>query len=63
MSEMITWRDVRDAGFCLNHGARRWCAQHGVSFRDLMREGVPVADVAHIDDEFVRRVIEVANGR
>ena len=63
MSDVITWQDVRDAGFCLNHGARQWCAQHGVSFRDLMRDGIPVADVDHIDDELVRKVIEVTRGR
>ena len=42
---------------------RDWVEKEAASFRDLMRDGVPVADVAHIDDELVRRVIEVANGR
>jgi hypothetical protein len=61
--DRITWQDVRAAGYCLHVGARRWCALHGVSFRQLMSEGIP-ADVAEcIDDEMARKVLEVKRGR
>jgi hypothetical protein len=61
---IIRWQDVRAAGFCLNQGARRWCVRHGVDFRRLMREGIPAAELAHIDDALLRKVIEAAkNGK
>ena len=59
----ITADDIRAAGYCLHTGARRWCAQHGVDFRRLMREGIPVAELAHIDDAMLRRILEVKRGR
>lgn len=63
-SEVITADDVRAAGFCLHVGARRWCAANGIDFRRLMREGIMLAEVAHIDDDLLRRVLEVKrNGR
>lgn len=58
--EVVTWRDVKSAGFCLHIGARRWCGQHGVSFRQLMTTGLPIADLLQIDDDYARRVIWVA---
>lgn len=61
--ERVTWQDVRAAGFCLNVGARRWCALHGVSFRQLMTEGVLVKDYEHIDDDLMRKVLEVKRGK
>lgn len=63
MSDVVTWQDVRAAGFCLHQGAREWCRLHGLSFRELMTTGIPVSRVEHIDDDLVRRVLEVARGR
>lgn len=64
MSDLvITWRHVREAGFCLNYGARRWCKQHGVSFKRLMSEGIPASEVEHLDDALAKKVIEVARGK
>ena len=55
---IITANDIRAAGYCLHIGARRWCSQHGIDFTRLMREGIPVEDVEHIDDAMLQRVIE-----
>jgi hypothetical protein len=60
--EVITWQHVLAAGYCLHRGARQWCAANGVSFRVLMTDGIPIAEVEKLDDAMARRVIEVARG-
>ena len=61
--EVITAADIKSAGYCLHIGARRWCAAHGIDFRRLMREGIPVADVAHIDDAMLALILEIKRGK
>jgi hypothetical protein len=56
---IITAADVRAAGYCLHIGARRWCSRHGVDFRRLMREGIPVAELGHINDVMLSRILEI----
>lgn len=64
MSELrVTVADVRAAGHCINYGARRWCALHGIDFRRLVQEGIPAVELRHIDCAILARVLEAANGR
>lgn len=58
----VTITDVRAAGFCLS-GARRHCADLGLDFRALVREGLPVADLEQIDDALVRGCLDAARER
>lgn len=44
------------------NGARRWFREQGFDFRRMCREGVPVEEVEHIEDELIQRVIEIAKG-
>ncbi len=62
MSVRVTIGDVRAAGFCLS-GVRRHCAVLGLDFRRLVREGIPAAEVEGVDDELVRRAVEIARAR
>lgn len=55
--ERVTAEDIRAAGYCIHIGARRWCAHHGVDFRRLMTEGIPVDEIAGIDDALVQNVL------
>ena len=50
----VTVRDCLDVGFCAP-GQRRFFAQHGLDFRRFVREGMDVAEVAHIDDVKIRQ--------
>lgn len=61
--EVITYLDIKAAGYCIHLGARRWCAAHGIDFRRLMLEGIPVEDVAHINDAMLARILEVKRGQ
>jgi hypothetical protein len=60
---IITLAHVKQAGFCLNVGARRWCLRNGIDFRRLSREGIPEEEAAHLNCALMRKVIEVAHGQ
>lgn len=59
--EIITMSDVRDAGFCAP-GLRKFCSDNGVDLRRLVREGIPVSEVEHIEDANLQRVIRMKRG-
>ena len=64
MSIVVTIDHIRRArelhgGYCPS-GMRIWCERHGVSFRQLLQEGCPIEDVAHIKDAFLERVLDIA---
>lgn len=62
MSHRVEIRDVRAAGLCLS-GTRRHCAAVGLDFRRLVKEGLPMEEVAHLDDALVQRVVSAARER
>lgn len=41
-------------------GIRPWFARHGLDYRTFLREGLPIAAVAQVDDAFARRAIALA---
>ena len=53
-------RHMRPLGFCLIPGVRDWGVQHGLDFRRFVKEGIPVSELAQIDDVFAKRAIEQA---
>lgn len=55
----IFLRHLPPAGFCSN-GARRAAPSLGLDFRRFAREGIPVAEIEHMDDANVQRIIAVA---
>lgn len=58
MSELkITVQHIKSAGFCVHVGARRFCAAHGLDFHKLMHGGIPVSEVAGIQDALLDRVL------
>jgi hypothetical protein len=48
--------------YCVR-GCRLLCYQHGISWHRLIREGIPISEVEHIQDEMVNRVIDIAKER
>jgi hypothetical protein len=44
-------------------GVRRGCTANGIDFRRLVKEGIPVDEIEHVQDPTVRRVIEQAKRR
>jgi len=54
--------DCIAAGIC-STGQMRFCRQHGIDFRAFHRDGIPVDDLAHIDDGNLSRAIEKAKIR
>jgi hypothetical protein len=63
MTGKLTINDCRAAGFCINPGVKTACKTHGVDFRQLIREGVPLEQVENIQDISVQRAVEIAKKR
>lgn len=59
--EIITMSDIRDAGFCAK-GLREFCLKHDIDMRRLVRGGIPVSEVEHIEDANFLRVLAVKRG-
>lgn len=49
MSKRITMDHIREANFCVA-GLKPWCAENGVDLRKLVREGIPLDELNHVDD-------------
>ena len=62
----ITLADLRSLGvgqqYCVR-GCKLLCQQHGISYHRLVREGIPVSEVEHIQDEMLTRIINIAKER
>jgi len=52
-------RHIRAAGFCAP-GLKEICDIYGIDIRKLVREGIPVDEIEHIEDANVRKVIDAA---
>ena len=62
----ITLADLRSLGvgkqYCVR-GCRLLCQQHGISYHKLIREGIPISEIEHIQDEMLTRIINIAKER
>jgi hypothetical protein len=63
MSGRLTIQDCRDAGFCINPGVKAACKLHGIDFRQLVKEGVPLEQVENLNDINVQRAVGIAKNR
>lgn len=55
--------DARKAGYCLVPGVRDFLTQHGYSFRDFVKNGLPLKVAETMNDHMVNRVVEHARAR
>ncbi len=55
----VTVADIRQAGFCVS-GIKQFCQQHNIDFRELIKDGIDITELEHIDDIMVKQVIEQA---
>ncbi len=62
MTDKITIGDCRAAGYCVK-GVRNHCDLLGLDFRKLVKEGLLISDVEHINDSAVQRSLEKARER
>jgi hypothetical protein len=54
--------DIKSAGFCLL-GLRKFCLDFGINIKDLATSGIPVEDVANIQDANLSIVLGVVESR
>ena len=50
---------ARALHYC-NKGMRAFCERHGLDFNKFRKEGLPVDELAHIDDAMLNALIERA---
>ena len=55
-STRLTIEDVRRAGHCVR-GAKAWCEQHEIDFRDFLKNGYPLESVAALKDGYGDQII------
>lgn len=54
--------DLPPAGLCVN-GARTWFAQHGLDFREFIREGTPIEIMRATGCPLAERACQAAEQR
>lgn len=59
---VVTIHDCRKLGFCMR-SVRPWFANHGLDFREFVRNGIDSSEIEHIDDAMMRRAIAEAERR
>ena len=47
----LTVQHLRQLKFCPS-GARQWCERHGLDWRQLVREGLPISQIEAVGDAF-----------
>ena len=66
VEDCITVQDIRALGigekYCVR-GCRLMCYKHGISFQTLIKQGIPIKDIEHIEDIMVLKIIEIAKER
>jgi len=58
----VTIADVRKLGYCVS-GQRRFAEQHGIDFKDFIRNGIPASTLLATDDDMARRAVMEARRR
>lgn len=58
----MTLADCREAGYC-GRGVREKFDLLGLDFRRLVKEGIPVEELRHIDDAQIQRLVDMIDGR
>ena len=57
MSEdRFTIQDVVRGGYCVN-GARRWCRENGVDYRDFSHNGMSMERARSFDDVILKDIL------
>lgn len=56
-NDRVTMQDIRAEGYCLP-GLRSFCDAHGIDLRQLVREGVPVAELSGIEDANLQKILD-----
>lgn len=59
---VLTIQDCRSCGFCVK-GVKSKCPEIGIDFKRLVKEGIPVAELEHIEDHHLQAALEKARER
>lgn len=62
MDGRITMNDVIKAGHCAR-GARRWFENHGMDFRDFLKNGIDEKQFVEQGDHLARDVVDKTKAR
>lgn len=60
--DRVTIDDCRRAGHCVS-GVKAWVAEMGISFRDLMKDGIPIETVASKNNGYGDQVVAATKER
>lgn len=55
---LITFQDVRDAGYCAS-GQRRWFEAYNLDFRDFLKNGITEERLLSTGDALAQRVVDM----
>ena len=58
---LIQIKHIRGAGHCLD-GARRYCNENGIDWRELVKSGVPEEQLLRTGNAIAIEVVEKAHG-
>jgi hypothetical protein len=62
MIARITLQDMRSLKYCAK-GSRQFFTRHNLDWSRFVSDGIPVDEIAHIEDGMLRRLIEKAKQR
>ena len=62
MGIRVLHEDFRSLGYC-NRGCRQLCAEHGVSWADLLQNGIDESVLLELNDAMAYAAVEVARKR
>lgn len=57
---LIGKKHARLAGYC-SDGLRQHCERLGLDFKEFILRGLPEEQLAHIDNHYIKRLIEIAH--
>lgn len=58
----ITIDDIRQAGHCVR-GTRDWFDQHGLDFKDMLKNGIEESEFLDTGDALAQQVVERKRAR
>lgn len=62
MTAKVTIHDCKKAGYC-RKGVRLHCELLGIDFKQLVRVGINIEELEHIEDAAVQKIIAQVKGR
>ena len=59
MTDVVTIHHCRKGGYCVS-GVKKHCKTLGLDFVRLVKTGIPISEIEHLNDAIVQRCIGIA---